>query len=123
VCIKASTIESYEGYSQFNNVEEFHEHVALWLELLKSEFTKSEQIGFKRLVLFAEKLPGVCYAKIGTMLKSIYEERGELGMISRASFKRMVQKAIKLGLITVYETVRKNGSQSSNLYVFNRYPF
>lgn len=97
MCIKASTFESYEGYSQFNHVEEFQEHVALWFVLLKSKFTKSEQIGLERLerlVLFAEKLPGVCYAKKGTMLKSIYEERGELGMISRASFKRMIQKAI-----------------------------
>lgn len=111
------------GYSQFDHLEEFHEHVTLWMVLLKSKFTKSEQIGLQRLVLFAEKLPGVCYAKIGTMLKSIYEDRGDLGMISRASFKRMIQKAIKLGLITVYETVRKNGSQSSNLYVFNRYPY
>lgn len=57
------------------------------------------------------------------MLKSIYEDRGELGMISRSSFKRMLQKAIKFGIITVYETVRKNGSQFSNLYVFKRYPY
>jgi hypothetical protein len=123
VSIKATTIESYVGNSQFDHVEEFHEHVDLWMSLLKSDFTKSEQIAFQRLILFSEKLPGVGYAKIGTMLKSLYEDRGELGMISRASFKRMIQKAIKFGIITVYETVRKNGSQSSNLYVFNRYPY
>lgn len=121
--IKASTIEAFVGYSQFNHLEDFREHVTLWMVDYKSHFTRNEQIALQRLILFAEKVPGVCNAKIGTMLKSIYEERGELGMISRSSFKRMLQKAIKLGIITVYETVRKNGSQFSNLYVFNRYPY
>lgn len=121
--IKASTIDGFVGYSQFNHVEEFREHVTLWMVEYKSHFTRNEQIALQRLILFAEKVPGVCNAKIGTMLKSIYEERGELGMISRSSFKRMLQKAIKFGIITVYETVRKNGSQFSNLYVFNRYPY
>lgn len=121
--IKASTIEAFVGYSQFDHVEEFHEHVTLWMVEYNSNFTRNEQIALQRLILFAEKVPGVCNAKIGTMLKSIYEERGELGMISRSSFKRMLQKAIKFGIVTVYETVRKNGSQFSNLYVFNRYPY
>jgi hypothetical protein len=34
----------------------------------------------------------------------------------------MILKARKIGIFTVYETARKNGSQSSNLYVFNRFP-
>lgn len=121
--IKASTIDAFVGYSQFDHVEEFREHVTLWIVEYKSNFTRNEQIALQRLILFAEKVPGVCNAKIGTMLKSIYEERGELGMISRSSFKRMLQKAIKFGIITVYDTFRKNGSQFSNLYVFNRYPY
>lgn len=121
--IKASTIEAFVDYSQFNHLEEFREHVTLWMVDYRNYFTRNEQIALQRLILFAEKVPGVCNAKIGTMLKSIYEERGELGMISRSSFKRMLQKAIKFGIITVYETVRKNGSQFSNLYVFNRYPY
>lgn len=97
--------------------------MTLWMVDYKNQFTRNEQIALQRLILFAEKVPGVCNAKIGTMLKSIYEDRGELGMISRSSFKRMLQKAIKFGIITVYESVRKNGSQFSNLYVFNRYPY
>jgi hypothetical protein len=60
-------------------------------------------------------------AKIGTVLKAIYEEYGEMG-ISRSTFKRMILKASEIGIFTVYETARKNGSQSSNLYVFNRFP-
>ncbi|WP_053071366.1 hypothetical protein [Cytobacillus firmus] len=34
----------------------------------------------------------------------------------------MILKASEIGIFTVYETARKNGSQSSNLYVFNRFP-
>lgn len=34
----------------------------------------------------------------------------------------MIQRAKEMGIITVHETERKNGSQSSNLYVFNRFP-
>jgi hypothetical protein len=54
-------------------------------------------------------------------LTAIYEEYGEMG-ISRSTFKRMILKASEIGIFTVYETARKNGSQSSNLYVFNRFP-
>lgn len=108
--IKASTTEAFVDYSQFNHVEEFREHVTLWMVEYKSNFTRNEQIALQRLILFAEKVPGVCNAKIGNMLKSIYEDRGELGMISRSSFKRMLQKAIKFGIKTVYETVRNYGS-------------
>ncbi|WP_237562939.1 hypothetical protein [Bacillus dakarensis] len=93
----------------------------MWLALHKFEFTKGELVGLKRLVRFAAKIPGVANAKIGTFLKAIHEEYEGNG-ISRSTFKRMVQKAISLGILTVYETERKNGSQSSNLYVFNRFP-
>ncbi|OCA87885.1 hypothetical protein A8F94_08605 [Bacillus sp. FJAT-27225] len=75
----------------------------------------------KRLIRFSAKIPGVCNAKIGTILKAIHAEYEENG-ISRSTFKRIVQKAIGLGILTVHETERKNGSQSSNLYVFNRFP-
>jgi hypothetical protein len=34
----------------------------------------------------------------------------------------MIIKAKELGISTIYETERKNGSQSSNLYSFNRFP-
>lgn len=74
----------------------------------------------KPLIRFLAKIPGVCNAKIGTILKAIHEEYDENGK-SRSTFKRMVQKAIALGILTVHETERKNGSQSSNLYVFNRF--
>jgi hypothetical protein len=120
--IKSGGIENFEGYSQFASVRDFNNNFEMWMADKKDSFTKGELIGLKRLVRFAAKVPGVANAKIGTVLKAIYEEHGEMGMISRSTFKRMIIKASKIGIFTVYETERKNGSQSSNLYVFNRFP-
>jgi N-acetylglutamate synthase-like GNAT family acetyltransferase len=119
--IKSGRIEGFEQYSQFSGLKEFNSHLEMWLSDHKQKFSKGELIGLKRLARFSAKIPGVCNAKIGTMLKAIHEEYNENG-ISRSTFKRMIQKAIELGIITVYETERKNGSQSSNLYIFNRFP-
>ncbi|MEH7883850.1 hypothetical protein V7654_05950 [Bacillus sp. JJ1609] len=120
--IKSANIESFEEYTQFQSLGDFNNHFEMWMADKKQYFTKGELIGLKRLARFAAKVPGVANAKIGTVLKAIYEEYGEMGMISRSTFKRMIIKASKIGIFTVYETERKNGSQSSNLYVFNRFP-
>jgi len=120
--IKSANIERFEEYTQFQSLGDFNNHFEMWMADKKQYFTKGELIGLKRLARFAAKVPGVANAKIGTVLKAIYEEYGELGMISRSTFKRMIIKASKIGIFTVYETERKNGSQSSNLYVFNRFP-
>ncbi|MDN3019216.1 hypothetical protein PH210_23885 [Paenibacillus sp. BSR1-1] len=119
--IKSGNTEGFQHYSQFSSLQEFNHHIEMWLLEHKHEFTKGEIIGLKRLVRFAAKIPGVCNAKIGTILKSIHEQYQENG-ISRSTFKRMILKAKELGIITVFETERKNGSQSSNLYQFNRFP-
>lgn len=119
--IKSGVIEGFEGYSQFSSLEEFNRHFEMWLAVNKHDFSKGELVGLKRLARFAAKIPGVSNAKIGTVLKAIHEEYNELG-ISRSTFKRMIIKACNLGIFTVYETERKNGSQSSNLYVFTRFP-
>ena len=63
----------------------------------KKEFTKGELVGLKRLVRFSAKIPGVCYARIGTVLKAIHEEYHDHG-ISRSTFKRMIGKAKALGI-------------------------
>ena len=119
--LKSGRIEGFEGYSQFKSVKEFNTHVEMWLAVKKQEFSKGELVGLKRLVRFSVKVPGVCNAKIGTLLKAINEEYQGNG-ISRSTFKRMILKAKELGILTIYETERKNGSQSSNLYSFNRFP-
>ncbi|CAM3710994.1 hypothetical protein [Mesobacillus zeae] len=118
--IKSGVIDGFEKYSQFASLGEFNAHMEMWMAEYKHQFTKGELVGLKRLVRFAAKIPGVCNAKIGTVLKAIHEEYQDLG-ISRSTFKRMIIKAKNFGIFTVYETERKNGSQSSNLYVFNRF--
>ncbi|MCM2535852.1 hypothetical protein NDK43_30675 [Neobacillus pocheonensis] len=119
--LKSGKIERFEEFSQFTNLKEFNHHMEMWMAAKKHDFTKGELVGLKRLVRFSAKIPGVCNAKIGTVLKAIHDEYNDNG-ISRSTFKRMIQKAIALGMMTVYETERKNGSQTSNLYVFTRFP-
>ncbi|MEH7223703.1 hypothetical protein V7112_07775 [Bacillus sp. JJ1566] len=119
--LKSGTIDQFEDYSNFSSLQEFNSHMEMWMLQYKDDFSKGELVGLKRLVRYSAKIPGVSNAKIGTMLKSIHEEYNGNG-VSRSTFKRMIQKAVAFGIYTVYETERKNGSQSSNLYVFNRYP-
>ncbi|MGN7399409.1 hypothetical protein ACTHO0_06090 [Cytobacillus praedii] len=119
--LKSGNVEQFESFSQFKNLQAFNGHIEMWLAVHKDKLTKGELVGLKRLIRFAAKVPGVCNAKIGTVLKAIHEEYGGNG-ISRSTFKRMVAKVSAIGILTVYETERKNGSQSSNLYVFNRFP-
>jgi hypothetical protein len=119
--LKSGQINRFEEFSQFTNLIEFNHHMEMWLAAVKHDFTKGEFVGLKRLVRFSAKIPGVCNAKIGTVLKKINEDYNDNG-ISRSTFKRMILKAKELGIITIHETERKNGSQSSNLYVFNCFP-
>ena len=119
--LKSGSIEGFEQYSQFKSVKEFNTHIEMWLAVKKQAFSKGELVGLKRLVRFSAKVPGVSNAKIGTVLKAINEEYQGNG-ISRSTFKRMTLKAKELGILTIHETERKNGSQSSNLYSFNRFP-
>ncbi len=119
--LKSGNIKQFQSFSQFNNLEEFNTHIEMWMSVHKDKLSKGELVGLKRLIRFAAKVPGVCNAKIGTVLKAIHEEFNGNG-ISRSTFKRMIAKATNLGIMTVHETERKNGSQSSNLYVFNRFP-
>ncbi|WP_234969359.1 hypothetical protein [Bacillus massilinigeriensis] len=115
--MKSGSIGNFAGYSQFESLKEFNNSMEMWMAAYKEKFTKGELVGLKRLVRFAAKIPGVCNAKIATVLKAIHEDYGECG-ISRSTFKRMILKAKEIGIFTVHETERKNGSQSSNLYVF-----
>jgi N-acetylglutamate synthase-like GNAT family acetyltransferase len=119
--LKSGNIEQYEPFSQFTSLTQFNHHMEMWMLEHKADFSKGELMGLKRLVRFAAKIPGVCNAKIETVLKAIHDEYNENGIL-RSTFKRMTQKAKELDIITIFETERKNGSQTSNLYVFNRIP-
>lgn len=119
--IKNGPIEQFSYYSQFQSVEEFNEHMRLWLDGYSRQFTKSELLGLKQLTQFAVKVVGVANLKIGTALKVMHESNHVNG-ISRSTWKRMTIKAKKIGLLQIYELKRESGGQSSNLYVFMRYP-
>jgi hypothetical protein len=117
--MKQGNIENFRSLSQFKDITDFNNNIEQWMVDLKSKFTKSELVALKRLVRFSAKVFGVCNAKIGTLVSATHENNN-VG-ISRSTFKRMVSKAKAFGLLVVSEMERKNGSQSSNLYVFNRY--
>lgn len=118
--LKSGSLERLDQFSKFTSMEEFQLHMKQWLLKHKRDFTKCELVALKWLVFYSGQILGVCNESIGTMLQAIHSEYYNHG-ISRASFKRMIKKASHLGIITVYETQRENGSQTANLYVFNRF--
>ena len=119
--LKSGTVQQFEQLSQFISLTEFHHHMERWQVNYKQDFSKGELVGFKQLVLFTAEIPGVSHAKIETILNTINKEYHDHG-ISRATFKRMLGKAKRLGILSIYETERGNGSQDCNVYVFNRFP-
>lgn len=117
--MQSGNIYNFKQLSQFTDIKDFNNNFEQWMLDIKDKFTKSELVALKRLVRFSAKVTGVCNAKIGTIVSATHEKDG--AGISRSTFKRMITKAKNLGLITVHETVRKNGSKSSNVYTFNRF--
>ncbi|WP_259343656.1 hypothetical protein [Oceanobacillus picturae] len=115
----SGNINNFCNLSKFTNIQDFNNNIEQWMLDIKDRFTKAELVALKRLVRFSAKITGVCNAKIGTIVSATHEKDG--AGISRSTFKRMVTKAKNLGIITVYATVRKNGSKSSNVYAFNRF--
>lgn len=118
--IRLGKIDQLGQFTKFDSLAEFQHHMQLWLGQHKQNFSKCELVGLKWLVRFSTNIPGVCNESIGIMLKAMQKEQYDHS-ISRTTFKRMIKKASKLGIITVYETEKENGSQSANLYVFNRF--
>ncbi|MFS0637296.1 hypothetical protein AB1K84_15460 [Mesobacillus foraminis] len=116
--MQSGSIENYIHLSNFKDIKDFNNNIEQWMLDVKANFTKSEIVALKRLIRFSAKVAGVCNAKIGTLVSATH--KNGVG-ISRSTFKRMVIKAKEFGLLQVYETERKNGSQSANVYVFNRF--
>lgn len=117
--MQSGNIERFKQLSQFRDTKDFNNHIEQWMTEIKKQFTKSELVALKRLIRFSAKVVGVCNAKIGTVVSATHERDG--AGISRSTFKRMTTKAKSLGLLLIHETERKNGSQSANIYVFNRF--
>ncbi|WOD61788.1 hypothetical protein NQZ71_13280 [Niallia taxi] len=117
--MQQGNIDQFKHLSQFRDIKDFNNNIEQWMLDIKEKFTKSELIGLKRLIRFCARVAGVSNAKIATVTKATHEL--DQYAISRSTFKRMVIKAASIGLLVVHETERKNGSQSSNVYVFNRF--
>lgn len=111
-------IEQFKHLSQFSSLKEFNNHIEMWMAEYKSHFTKSELIALKRLIRFSAKVYGVSTASINTILNAT--QKDGIG-VSESTFHRMKRKAVKIGILSIHYTTRKNGSQSSNVWVFNRF--
>jgi hypothetical protein len=119
--MQSGRIEDFKELSQFRDLKDFNHHFEQWMTDLKDQFTKSETIALKRLVRFSAKIPGVCNAKIQTIVSATHKH-SEMGGISRSTFERMLRKAKKFGLIHVLHTQSQNGRQGHSVYVFQKYP-
>lgn len=117
--MQQGNIDQFKHLSQFRDIRDFNNNIEQWMVDVKEKFTKSELIGLKRLIRFSAKVTGVSNAKIATVTKATHEL--DQYAISRSTFKRMTLKAVSLGLLVIHQTERKNGSKSSNVYVFNRF--
>ncbi|RSK28815.1 hypothetical protein EJF36_19110 [Bacillus sp. HMF5848] len=119
--LPAGPIDSFDKHSKFYDAKEFSTHLNWWLINHGDIFTRSEAIALKQIVRFSTKVPGVCNEPIKSMIDAIHKEY--IGQsISRSTFKRLIRKTRSIVMLTSYETFEKNGAQSNNLYVFNRYP-
>lgn len=116
--MKTGNIEQFKKLSQFRSLKDFNNHVEQHLLELKAELTKSERIAIKVIIRHAAKVYGVANASIKKFV--IASQRYDGVGVSRSTFKRAIKKAISHGLFVVYETEREDGSQSTNVYVFNR---
>lgn len=111
-------IKQFKHLSQFTTLKDFNNNIEMWLAEYKNQFTKSELIALKRLIRFSAKVYGVSTASINTILNAT--QKDGIG-ISESTFHRMKRKAVKIGILSIHYTTRKNGSQSSNVWVFNRF--
>lgn len=113
-------IESFSEFSQFKSLKDFNNNIEQWMIDYKHQFTSLELIALKRLIRYSAKVYGVANARINTILNAIKEKDFQYG-VSRSTFKRMINKAKKIGLLEVKQTVRNDQSQSSNIYIFQRF--
>ncbi len=110
-----------KGYSQFYDLEEFKINMEIWLIDSQHQFTQGEMYGLNQLIHLSSKFPGVCHEAMRSIVCCPDMGLGE-HTISRSTFKRMIWKCIRFGILKVYETKDINGTQGGNLYIFNQYP-
>jgi hypothetical protein len=116
--MKSGHIQQYTHLSEFKTVKEFNETVKAIFLTYREKFTKGEQIALEQLTRFCVKHIGVCNARISKLVEATHKEHQG---ISRSTFERMIRKAKQLGFLSVYQTMRKKGGLSHNVYVFHRF--
>ncbi|GIN93281.1 hypothetical protein J22TS1_43320 [Siminovitchia terrae] len=105
----------YKAMKQLKTFEDKHEldnTVRSFLYHFKHEITPSAALTLKTLSRYAVKIPGVCWAKVGTLAQ----------IIGKAS--RTIQRALKqleyLGIIERIKTIRKEGGYGHPVIVINK---
>ncbi|WP_099354814.1 hypothetical protein [Fredinandcohnia onubensis] len=119
--IKIMASNDIQEYSQFYDFEEFKTNIEIWLIDHQQNFTRGEMYGLNQLIQLSSRVPGVCFEAMRTIVCCPDKGLGEPAF-SLSTFKRVVYKCIRLGMLKVYETEDKDGAQGGNLYVFNPYP-
>ena len=114
------SVEKFKDYSQFKDLNDFNKNIEMFLAVHKKDFTKTECMLFKRLIRFSARVPGIATASIKTILEGHKLKDFVMGA-SESTFQRMKRKAIKLGILEVRGTSRKNTSTSTNLWIFKRF--
>jgi len=109
-------IERFQSYSQFRSLDEFNLTMAKYMELYSGAFTKGERKALYYLTHFCAKVPGVSNIRLCKLIAYANQQEP----LSRSTFERMLRKAVRLGILTLYHTVRRDGGYSHNVYVFNR---
>ncbi|OXS80150.1 hypothetical protein [Domibacillus enclensis] len=116
--MQSGHISNFKHLSQFSSLKEFNNNIEAFLAVHKNDFTRSELYCFKALTRFAVKVKGISNISINKLLKAISEQ---FKSVSESTFHRMKRKSIRLGILAVHSTKRSNGSQSSNIWVFNKW--
>lgn len=117
--LKMDNITAFQHLSNFESLKDFNTNLEQILLDCKAAFTKSQLVALKQLARFAAKVKGVATARISKLVSATFAN-DNMG-ISRRTFERAINLAKDLGILTVHNGKRENGSQTSNIYVFNRY--
>jgi hypothetical protein len=116
--MQQSSIESFQSFSQFTSLKDLNNNIESFLSVHKKDFTRGELFCMKSLLRFSVRVCGLSNISINKLLKSVSEK---FKKVSEATFHRFKRKAIKLGILVVKPLHRGNGSQSSNLWIWQRY--
>lgn len=119
-----ASVTSFKSLSKFTSLKDFNDNIEMWLADHKSKFTPTELIAFKRLARHAVKVPGLANASLKKLVMASQQKDDNgtgIGGVSRSTMQRAIKKAVQLGIVIIKDTIRQNKSQSTNLYIFQRY--